>query len=501
MRDIQMDLADALVAEQSRNKTAVVGVSIMNAILAIAYLLEVVKGSRSIGAYAFIAVFTILPSVLAALMYMRQKESTVIRYIVSVGFAVLYSYIRFTTTTNLVFSYVIVIFVILAVYVDMKLSIGLGGYAVLVNIALAVYRMMTTGMSAQEVTETEIIMACLLLAGSFTLMAISKISKINQANIDKAELERKQSERLLDTVLKVADSMADGVERATGEAGQLKKSIEVTKGAMEELTGGTGDAVTAILTQQKNTEEINRQIEEVGDITGLIMESVDCAEENLKSGHLMMDHLVKQVEVSQSASRQVVEEMNELREDAKKMQDILTLINGVASQTSMLALNASIEAARAGEAGKGFAVVASEISNLAGQTSTATGDINTLIGNITSSLNEAVKSIEGLLESNEKQNGYVNDTASDFEKIHSSTQNIFNQMDRLKSMVENVAEANKVIIDSIENVSAVTEEVTAGANETLEVSKHNLESIEDIVEVMEKLNVNADELKKSHRQA
>ena len=57
------------------------------------------------------------------------------------------------------------------------------------------------------------------------------------------------------------------------------------------------------------------------------------------------------------------------------MQSITQLINDVASQTSLLALNASIEAARAGEAGKGFAVVASEISNLAAKTKEATVNI------------------------------------------------------------------------------------------------------------------------------
>ena len=289
--------------------------------------------------------------------------------------------------------------------------------------------------------------------------------------------------------------MADGVEKATGETEQLKKSIEMTRGAMEELTGGTGDAVIAIQAQQKNTEEINSQILEVGDITDAIIESVDEAEKNLENGQSAMDYLIHQVEVSQSASRQVVKEMDELREDAKKMSDIMTLISSVASQTSMLALNASIEAARAGEAGRGFAVVASEISGLAGQTSKATGDINTLIGNITKSLDEAVESVDGLLDSNEKQNDYVNDTAANFKKIHSSTQSIFEQIDRLRSMVDAVAEANKVIVDSIENVSAVTEEVTAGANETLEVSRHNLESIDDIVVIMEELNQNAEELR------
>lgn len=495
MNNEYKDLTDARFAEQSRNSTVVLGGCIMNVLLALAYFAEVLKGSRTIGGYAFILGVTILPAILAILAYTRKKEAVSIRYIVSIGFAVLYSYIRFTATTNLTFGYIIVIFVLLTVYADMRLSLALGGYSVLVNIAVVVYKAVTVGLTAQDIAETEIIMACLLLSGAFVLMAISKIFKINEANIKKAQRQSEQSERILDTVLKVADDMADGVLRVTGKTEILKDSIGATKIAMEDLTAGTNDAVMAIQTQQKKTEEINSQIQEVGEITSSIVENVDEAESKLQSGQQAMDQLIHQVSISETASNQVVKEMEELSQDAAKMQDIMALISNVASQTGLLALNASIEAARAGEAGRGFAVVASEISNLAGQTSTATGDINTLIENITRSLNEVTEAVGGLLKSNEMQNGYVNDVAADFEKIHTNTQDIFQQVNRLQKMVGAVEESNRAIIGSIENVSAVTQEVTAGANETLEISTRNMESVEDIANIMEALNLNAEELR------
>ena len=113
---------------------------------------------------------------------------------------------------------------------------------------------------------------------------------------------------------------------------------------MTEVNSGTVDSSNAVQNQLYKTEEIQTHI---GDV-----------ETSLKSFH----------------------------ETTAQMNSITELINNVADQTSLLALNASIEAARAGTSGRGFAVVASEISNLAWQTSEAAKDINKLIGKVTTQL-------------------------------------------------------------------------------------------------------------------
>lgn len=494
MKETKKNYADERVAAQGRNATALVGVGIMNTIIALAYIVEVLKGARTIGSYALVALGCIVPMVLAAMVYARSKESHAIRYITSIGFCILYTYILFTKSTSLTFVYVIVIFMILTVYVDTKLSIGLGVTALGINIAQAVYKGVTVGLTATEITEMEIIVACLILSVVFMMMSLSKISQINNANIEKAELQRKKTEELLHTVLKIADELAEGVAKANGQTENLRNSIEMTQKEMEGLSEGTNDAANAIMIQQQNTEVISTQISEVGAVTDSIMDNVSSAEDNLKQGQQLMEDLIEQVEQTEEASKLVVREMTELREYADKMQDIMALIRNVASQTGLLSLNASIEAARAGEAGRGFAVVASEISNLAGQTSSATEDINTLIDNITQLLRDVSLSIEGVLENNKKQNVFVNDAAENFEKIHNSTQGIFRQMGRLKETVDAVAAANETIIYSVSNVSALTEEVTASASETCEESKRNMQSVDDIVQIMDMLNKDAQEL-------
>lgn len=488
MAQKNLDLANEKVAMQVRNKTAIIGMTTMYMVLALAYVLEVVKGVRTIGSYLIVAALCISPIVLSFVAYMRRKDTNLVKYFCTVCFGMLYTYIMLTTSSDLTFCYVFVIFGVLIVYSDFKLSLGLGVFSLIINIIKIAMTAMAGNLTGVALTNAEIVIACIILTIGFTILAIYKITQLNQANVDKAEEQRKQSEALLNKILTISESIMANIGLASKETDFLKETINDTQNAMEELTTGTGDTVDAIAAQQQSTDRINMQIQKVGQSVDSIIAEVDNAEEKLESGSVIMKDLLGQVQASEDAGSLVVKEMEELKADAQKMQDIIGLIGNVSGQTGLLALNASIEAARAGEAGKGFAVVASEISNLASQTDAATADINKIIENITKSIKEVTNAVEKLLESNRMQNQYVDSTAANFEMIHKSTQEIVSQTGQLKEVVEEVTEANKQVIERIDNVSAVTEEVTASASETLESCNQNLKSIEKMADIMNQLD-------------
>ena len=119
----RMDLSNLVNAESSRNKTAIIGMAIMNIILTFAYLIEVLKGARGIVSYLVVVVLCLCPVILCIGAYLKKKDTKSIRYIGGMGFLALYSYIMFTTSTDLAFCYVIVMYVILMVYGDLRFSI------------------------------------------------------------------------------------------------------------------------------------------------------------------------------------------------------------------------------------------------------------------------------------------------------------------------------------------------------------------------------------------
>ncbi len=499
MKAYQVDLSDHKMAEQSRNFTVILGACIIDLILMTAYFLEFVRGARGIGSLMIILFTTVVSGIASILLYMKQKDSILIRYIVGVAFAVLYGYVQLTAITRLTFCYIIVFFIIFAVYLDKKLSAVLGIYSVLVNILAAVRQAATTGLTDHDVMELKIVFACLILSIVFTFLSHSRVIQINQANIQRAEREKQQSEELSTVIMNVADDLGKDIDATSVGVGQLRKSIHQTRERMEILSVGANEAADAVAVQKDNSEKISRQIGVVGEVTDDMLDSISNTKKSLVEEKDAIQNLRKQVEVSDAASKAVAMELDQLMEYADQMQKILDIINSVANKTGLLALNASIEAARAGEAGRGFAVVASEISQLSGQTRNATEEIGLLISNITSELGDTAVAIGEMLESNESENEYIGVTAECFTRMEVDMNNIFGRISELKQMVDTVSEANVNINEYIDNIYAVTQEIAAGANETLEGSREEWNTVEEIASAMQNINHAAAEMKKSRK--
>ena len=488
MAKVKLDLSNPIDAEQSRNNTAMNSMTVMNVILVLAYLVEVFKGTRSILSYSIVVFLSLCPLILSFLRYQKKKNTRTVRYIGGIGFLLLYSYVMFTSTTDVTFCYVIILYIILMVYADVKFSVIIGVYAFLVNVAVIMWRSITVGLTPTQITNAEIILACILLSTIFGITSVRKINLINTANLILAQEEKITADTLLQTTLDVASQMTKDIDVVFGESKILQEAMDVTKQAMDNLNDGTTQAAYAIEEQRQDTEEISRYIQEVKNATEVMAGAMEESQEVLAEGKNVMKHLQQQVSNSEGNSITVAKEMEELKSYADQMQMVMKLISNVAYQTGLLALNASIEAARAGEAGRGFSVVATEISSLASQTSTATGDIDTLIESITGSVARVAAAVDELLESNKLQNQYVGEVAESYRSLEQHTTEIADQSEKLQTKVMAVSRANEEIIEQIENISSITEEVTASAEETLGICSENVDSISHVMKVMDSLS-------------
>ncbi len=162
--------------------------------------------------------------------------------------------------------------------------------------------------------------------------------------------------------------------------------------------------------------------------------------------------------------------MEKLSDETARIGEIINLINDIAAQTNLVALNASIEAARAGDAGKGFAVVASEVKALAAQTAHATQQIRTLIDALQAGTASAVAAIANIAETIDTMSRATRRVVTATEEQQTVTANIARGMqsafDRVDGMARNIVTVSGVASGtrvSAEGVAQKVDDVQAAA--------------------------------------
>lgn len=455
------------------NRVAVACHFVIVAVLELAYLMEVVKGSRTVVYYLVFSLVAIMPVAIEFVLYRKEPDNLRLRHVIGIAYCLFYLFVVFTTVNVIAFTYIIPICLVLILYSDVRLCAWVSGAGLAINIVFLAWQGVTGGILAEDLATYEIRVALLALVAVFLCLSTKTLAKINASKLQELDREKENVSALLDKVMRISGQMSEGILDVAEQMKQLGEAVSETRNAMQEVSKGTNETAQSIQNQLGKTEEIQNHIGQMADVMDAITKSMSEAKDSVRLGRENLDTLAKQMENSERAGTQVAKDMEELEEYTSNMQTIIDMITNVASQTSLLALNASIEAARAGEAGKGFAVVASEISNLANQTQGATVDITDVIHSVSEKLKIAVNAVEELMESSRKQSESAVQAAENFEKIAVGTDQVDEQSRRLDRSVQQLADANKVIVESVQTISAIMQEVSAHSQETFRVSENN----------------------------
>jgi len=176
-------------------------------------------------------------------------------------------------------------------------------------------------------------------------------------------------------------------DNLTSSIAQVRSGVDTIATASNQIASGNLDLSSRTEEQASSLEETASSMEE---LTSTVRQN---AENARQSNQLAMS--ASEVAVRGGAVvSQVVDTMGEINDSARKIVDIIGVIDGIAFQTNILALNAAVEAARAGEQGRGFAVVASEVRSLAQRSAAAAKEIKTLIDDSVSKVDTGSKLVE-----------------------------------------------------------------------------------------------------------
>jgi methyl-accepting chemotaxis protein len=165
------------------------------------------------------------------------------------------------------------------------------------------------------------------------------------------------------------------------------------------------------------------------------------------------------VETSLQGMQTVNHQMKQLEEDSGKIGDIIEVIDDIAEQTNLLALNAAIEAARAGEQGRGFAVVADEVRKLAERSSDATKEITKIIKAMQENTKQSVRAVAESVEQSSM-------TSQAFEQIISMVNNSSLKVNEIAAACEEESAQAAEVMSSVQSIAASSEESAAASEET-----------------------------------
>ena len=328
------------------------------------------------------------------------------------------------------------------------------------------------------------VLVVLIVITSFLLKDITKILNVcnvlrtldlrNRENL-KEYCGKSETGKISASVLELAESLAGVLSDVRQSETSLSNNVEAVKAYIsntEELTQKIVVSMSEISQGASDqAEDILVAAEEVSKISDLIEEN-NVSLTNLKDGSAEMkltsqnaieilNSLSQMSETTEAAISLINEKMDMTNKATEEIAVATDLITNIASQTNLLAINASIEAARAGDSGRGFAVVAEEIKMLSDQSEQSASKIRDIISSLISTVGEANEAVKNVSDIITRQNKDIEDTEKAFSRVMSCVKKSEQQVEEISNKNDVLGEAKDAITELISNLSAIAQENAA----------------------------------------
>ena len=270
------------------------------------------------------------------------------------------------------------------------------------------------------------------------------------------------------------------------EFGQLEKVFDTMSNRLAEVVSNVNNASREIMTAAQSmmessgelsmrTDSQSSSLEETAASIEEMVSNIKISAEHSIQGKDMMSESMKYIESAANIISQTASNIEEVYQASEKIKDITKIIEDIAFQTNILALNASVEAARAGDQGRGFAVVASEVRNLAQTTQASVQDITTLVDNTSQKIDTATQTAKQSQEIFVDLQSKVLETSRLMETITSNA-------------LEQESGTNQISVE-VNNMENATTQNAALAENSNEISKSLVDKARSLEESIKFFNI------------
>lgn len=299
---------------------------------------------------------------------------------------------------------------------------------------------------------------------------------------------------ILKNVLDASVSVSTSSKQLTQSANDVRAGSEQIAVTMDELTVGAETQANSAsdLSERMNTfVDTIRTSETYGeDITDV---SAEMMQYTIEGTSLMKDAIVQMKQIDTIVSL-AVEQVQGLDTQSAEISKLVRVIQDIADQTNLLALNAAIEAARAGEHGKGFAVVADEVRKLAEQVAVSVSDITGIVSNIQNETAVVVTSLNyGYTEVQEGMK-QIEMTGKNFSQLDASVSNMVEKTNAITANLRQIANNSHTMNTVIEEIASVSEESAAGVEQVAASSQQTSSAMDHVSDQAKELLALAEQL-------
>ncbi|WP_130802378.1 methyl-accepting chemotaxis protein [Acinetobacter ihumii] len=350
----------------------------------------------------------------------------------------------------------------------------------------------------------------------FKLLSLRRVMDKSRVNRLQDEYDRNQNAilRLLDEIADLADgdlrsyatvsedftgAIADSINFAIDQLRDLVSRITDTSQEVARYTQDTRTITNQLAEASEHQAQeiagasaaINEMAVSIDQVSANAAESAEVAERSVQIASNGADVVNRSIEGMDTIREQIQEtskRIKRLGESSQEIGNIVSLINDIADQTNILALNAAIQASMAGEAGRGFAVVADEVQRLAERSASATKQIESLVKTIQTDTNEAVISMEQTTSEVVRGANLAKDAGVALDEI----QNVSSNLAKLIANISNAAKLQSASASHIANTMTVVQEITS---QTTTATFDTARSVSELANMAESLRESVSDFK------
>lgn len=328
--------------------------------------------------------------------------------------------------------------------------------------------------------------------------AIVEMVAALESNIRKAELESKnageatakaqEAMRKAEAAGQEAQAKAQAILTVANrleEMGNVLSSASTELSAqVEQSDRGAGEAAQRLSEAATAMNEMNATVQEVARNASSASSASAETKEKAEAGAQVVERSLRRIESVHQVSLELKEDMSQLNEHARSIDQIMGVISDIADQTNLLALNAAIEAARAGEAGRGFAVVADEVRKLAEKTMASTNDVGNAIRAIQESTAKSTASVDNAVSQIEEATQFANESGHALEEIVATAEATADQVNAIATASEEQSAASEEINHSIIECNDMSKQIADAMAEAAKAVSELANQTQELTELI-----------------